>query len=129
MVEAFADVAGGEDVRDGALCDHPAVADEDGVGGGGRDFLEVVGDEDAGEARVRDAQFVECGEELFSRSQIQAGGGLVEQEELRLGNERPRDQGPSAFALGQVGPQGIRVFLHAEGGDEFVGAGDLAGGR
>ena len=38
----------------------------------------------------------------------QAAGGLVEQQELRLGGERPRQRDPLAHAVGQLAGPGVR---------------------
>jgi hypothetical protein len=45
---------------------------------------------------------------------VEAGGGLVEQQQLRLGGERPGELDDLAHAIGQAGDQRVAVALQVE---------------
>ncbi|WP_371327878.1 hypothetical protein [Demequina sp. NBRC 110051] len=46
---------------------------------GGRQFLQVMGDEDAREVRMSRRQQVDRGEQLLARGDVEARGRLIEQ--------------------------------------------------
>lgn len=66
MGEGAGDVVGGDDLGGGARGDGVAFGDEKGVGGGAREFLEVMGDQDRGDIGVGAVEGVDGGEELFA---------------------------------------------------------------
>src|ERR1700760_3237426 len=65
-VEGGRDGSAGEDRGDRAGGDDGAVAEEKGVGGGRRDLLEVVGDDDGGEVGVGFGHGVEGGDQALA---------------------------------------------------------------
>lgn len=125
VVEAFGDVGGGQDVGYRALGDDETFSDEDRMRGGARNFLEVMGYEDAGTVGVVRTQTVERCQKLFARRQIETCCGLVEEQQFRLGHEGTRDEGAAALSLGQIRPQEIQSRPHAKSMDEFLGTRNL----
>ena len=97
-----------------ALRDLLAVVEHRDAVGDAHDDLHVVLDEEHGQALL----LPELGDELGERRgllRVHARGGLVEQEQLRLGRERAGDLEPALVAVGQVprelrrrGPRGPR---------------------
>ena len=68
--------------------------------GGEEGLVDVVGDkEQCGSAD----QFRKLIVEAIARQGVKRGEWLVEQDELRLSNERPRERGATAFATGESG--------------------------
>ena len=84
-----------------AVVGHPAVAHHDRAVDQAGQRAELVGDQhDRGAALLEPAQRRGEGELV---GQVDAGGGLVEEEQLRLAGQRPRDQGPLLLAAGELG--------------------------
>ena len=77
------------------------VAQEQRVGEAGRDLLEVVGDHHERTLPLR--QLAEHRHQRLASAEVEAGAGLVEQEELGVGHEEPGDEHPLALALGEGG--------------------------
>ena len=98
---------GSEGLVEGTGGDYPPGAQEEGVGEGGGDFLDVVGDEnDRGSAWPVRPQLDEI-EQVRAGHRIEAGARLVEQEKRRACEQRPADEDPLAFALGKDSPWAI----------------------
>lgn len=74
------------------------------MGGAGREFFEVVGDQDPGQVGMRRVDLVEGLEELLAGRDVEPGRRLVEEQETRVGDQRAGDQRPAALALGQRRP-------------------------
>ena len=51
---------------------------------------------------------------------VEAGGGFVEQEQLRVGAQSARQFGHLAHAIGEVDDQGVAVFLQLEKIDHLL---------
>ena len=72
-------MVGGDDLGGRARGHGVAVGDEQGVGGGARKFLEVMGDQDRGDLGVGVIEGVDGGEQLFAGGQVEPGGGFVQE--------------------------------------------------
>ena len=80
----------------------------------GRDLLDVVGDQHHGR-RVRvGGQRGQPADQLLPAGQVEPGRRLVEQQQLRVGHQRPGDLHPLALALGQRAEPAVGQLLHAE---------------
>jgi hypothetical protein len=60
-------------------------------------------------------QLPEPGHQVLAAAEVEAGGGLVEQHELRVGHQGPGDLHPLAFSLGQRAVASIGQVLGAQG--------------
>ena len=106
LERAGGEVGGGRGLDDAALAhDRELAAD---VG----DHGEVVRDEQVGEA-APPAQVDQEVEDLGLDGDVERRGRLVEQDDLRLQDQRPGDRDPLALAAGEL----VRVAV-AEGGAE-----------
>ena len=74
-----------------------AVRQHERVGEAGRDLLEVMGHQHDGGGRGRGPSR-EVGEELLAAADVEAGGGLVEQDEPGIAHQRAGEQHALAFA-------------------------------
>ena len=81
--------------------EQPPVAQQRGVGGAHGQLLDVVADQDLGELRPGGGQVVQRVHEPLARRQVETGGRLVEQEQVRGAHERPRDQHAALLAVRQ----------------------------
>lgn len=90
--------------------------------GAGGQFLQMVGDQDAGEIGVVFAQLVDALEQVFAGRDVEPGGGLVQQQKARSRHEGASDQRASAFAVGEVRPARLAQSLQAHERHELVGA-------
>jgi len=91
------------------------------AGGGGQ--LEVVGDEQHGQAEPL-AQFGEDRQHLGLGDGVQGGGGFVGEQEPGLGRERGRDHHPLEEAAGQlvgIAGQADPGVLDADGAEQLAG--------
>lgn len=104
VVEAGADVLAREHLGDGALNEDTACAEEKGIRGAGWKFLEVVGDDDGGQIRVGRLESVDTFNQLFTAHQVEAGSGLVQEQQAWFWHERTSDQRAATLALGQYRP-------------------------
>ena len=94
--------------------DHPAVAQQQGVGEPGRDLLHVVGDQH-GRRRVGvHRQHRQRGHEVLAPAEVEAGGGLVEQQQLGVGHQRPGDLDPLALPLAEGAEGAVGEVLDAD---------------
>ena len=85
-----------------------------------RDQRHVVIDDQDGEALRRDAleQLVQL--ELFGR--VEAGRGLVEQQQRRIGGERTRDLDQALMAVGKARDQLVGAAAEPDEGQRLHGA-------
>ena len=98
------------------------------MGEGRGDFLDVMRDEDERRsARLVGEDFDEV-EKLFARNRIEAGAGLVEDEELRLRHEGAGDEYALAFTLRKLAPKTFGECARAGETQEFL-CGAMFGGR
>ena len=67
------------------------------------DVLDVMDDRHRRQLRLVGRQSLERADDGLAARQVEAGGGLVEQQEGRLVHERARDQHAAALALGERG--------------------------
>ena len=72
---------------------------QQGVRGAGGQFLQVMGHQDGGQAGLTRAQLVDADQELLAAGHVQAGRGLVQQQQLRLRHQAARDERPAALTL------------------------------
>jgi hypothetical protein len=113
--------AGGEDCSKWACGSYAAGFEEDYFAGDAPYFCEVVGD-------VEDAEVEgeEAGEDVVGGGVVEAGEGLVEQEQLGGGGEGTGEGDALAFSTGELGgAAGGEGFCaeHFEHGGDSVGAG------
>lgn len=123
--EGGGDGGGSEGGDGGAGGDDGAVAEEEGVAGGGGEFFQVVRDEDGGEVGVGGGEGGEGGEEGFAGGEVETGSGFVEEEERGVGHEGAGDADALAFALGAGGDLAGGETGAAEEIEEVAGAGAL----
>src|SRR4051794_16142576 len=88
------------DLGGGAVGDDPAAADQDDPVGVGVGLLEVVGREDDGPAALGVGP--DGAPELAAPLDVHPGGGLVEDEQLRLGQQRHGEAQPLLLAAGTL---------------------------
>ena len=81
----------------------------------GRDLLDVVGDEDQRRRLHVGGELAEAAHEVLAASEVEAGGRLVEQHELRVGHERPGDLDPLALTLAKGAEAPVRQVVGPEG--------------
>jgi integrase len=129
MAEGGGHVRGGERRGGGPGRHDPPVGQQQGVRGGGRQFLQVVRHQYRRDLRVRSGEQVDGLEQLLPGRDVQAGRGLVEQQQPGLADQRPRDEHPAALALGQHVPPGAGLASEAERRDQLVGPVRLGLGR
>ena len=97
--ERHAEQVRGQHVVDQPRRDDEAVAQQQAVRDAGRDLLDVVGDQHHGR-RVRvGGQRGQPADQLLPPGQVEPGRRLVEQQQLRVGHQRPGDLHPLALAL------------------------------
>jgi hypothetical protein len=101
--------------------DDPAVGQQQRVGGGGGQLLQVVRHQHRRDVRVRHREQVDGLEQLLARGDVQPGRRLVEQQQPRLADQRPGDQRAPALALGQDRPPQAGLAVKAERSDERLG--------
>ena len=87
----------------------------------GRQLLEVVGRDHHRELRLVGGEPIERGEQHLAARQVEARTRLVEQEQPRPGDERPRDQGPLALALGAIAEPALADRAEPERPEQAVG--------
>src|SRR5262249_57445704 len=96
--------------------------------GQGRGLRQVVGGEQDGGAAVRKAG--DEVPELAPCLRVEAGGRLVEEEQLRVPDDAQRDIHPAALPAGELLQLGARLLSQPDGLDTLAGApriGVLAG--
>ena len=91
----------------------------------GRQFLQVVGDDDGRQCGLARAQVIDARQQLLAPGQVEAGGWLVEQQHARLPDQGPRDQRAAALTLGQDRPPRAGQRAQAHHLDGRVGAGQI----
>ena len=121
----MAEVFTGEDFFFGAGGEDFAFVEEEDVGEGVCDFLNVMGDEDViGGVFSGGGPFEEV-EEMNSGNRIETGAGFVENEELDAGHEGSTNEYFLFFALGELAPECVNemsafdVFQNVAGFVEF----------
>jgi hypothetical protein len=125
--EAPGQVPRGEHPVDGAGREHRPAAQQHRVGEAVRHFLHVVGDEHHHRRLGVAGQRGEPAQQILAAAQVEPGGGLVEQQELGVGHQRPRDLHPLALALGQGGELAPDQVRAAERIQEFHRPGHVTG--
>ena len=110
---------------DGTGRQHATVPEQEGVSGRCRQLLEMVGRHDDGKLRVdfRDAR--EGREQQLPTGKVETGARLVEQQQARLRDERPGDQGALALACRAVAEAALGQATEAEHAEQRVGAVDV----
>src|SRR5690606_37995393 len=109
--------------RSGGL-DLPAPHEQR-VAEAGRDLLDVVGDEDDDRGAAVPGELGERRHELLPAAEVEAGGGFVEEEQLRVGHERAGDLHPLALALAQRAELAVGEVVHGAGGEQVAGPGEV----
>src|SRR5205085_12152009 len=106
------------------LHDFALVEDDDQVGAGDR--AEAVGDDEGGAALEQVGQ--RRLDELLALG-VEVAGGLVEDQDLRVGQDRAGDADALALAAGQLEPAlaDERVVALGQSVDELVGVGAAGG--
>ena len=123
--EKVAQVGRGEDVGLGAVGQDAALFEEDDAFHLGRDLLDAVGDQDEGLALGNQAAHQP--DVLEAGLQVEAVGGLVQDEDVGVVDERARQQKPPLLPRGHLPEGGIRQAANAEHLHERVRARHLLG--
>ena len=84
----------------------------------------VSGQEYRGGSRPRD-DIGQGGQQLLASSDVEARGGLVQDEQLRVGHERASDLHPLALPRGESAPGAFGQFARTERVQEGAGALDV----
>ena len=79
------------------------------------DTSTIAGESASGEHRQRR-------HEVLAAAEVEAGGGLVEQQQLGVGHQRPRDLHPFALALAEGAERAVGEVVDAELDQQLVGA-------
>ena len=113
-------------LRGGLLDDLTGVHDGDVVGHLG-DERQVVGHEDHGEAELL-AQLVEQRDDLLLDGDVQGGGRLVRDDQLRVAGQGHGDEDALALAAGELVRVGLEgaLGIQAHQLEEFLGAAGAA---
>ena len=77
-------------------------------------LLDVMGDQHQSRRIGVGGQIGQAGDQILPATEVQAGGGLVEQQKFGIGHQRPRDQHPLAFALRERAIGAVRQVLGAD---------------
>ena len=64
----------------------------------------------------------EAAYEVLAAAEVEAGGGLVEEQQLGVGHHGAGDEGALALALGEGAELAVQVLGHAEAVEEGAGA-------
>ena len=127
QAEALGQVRLGEHLRDRARGQHRAPAQQHRVGEVLGHFLDVVGHHHhRGRQRVT-GQHGHPLQQVLPAAEVQPGGGLVQQKQLGVGHQRPRDLHALALPLGQGGEPAPDQVRAAERVQELDRAGDVGG--
>ncbi|MEO3828349.1 hypothetical protein [Actinomadura sp. B10D3] len=94
MIEARADQLGREDLRRRSRGEHLPLAQQQRVAGAGRELLQVMRDEHGRQAGTVGAQLVEAREQPLTGGDVQARGGLVEEQQRRHRHRDAVEQRP-----------------------------------
>ena len=109
----------------GAVGNDPALIDEDDLVGEGN-ARRAVGDYDNRRRQLRVAQPLE---DSRLHRRINSGSGVVQNQQARLADQRPRQGNPLPLPAGETrapfAKYGVIAFRQFE--DEFVGAGEFCG--
>ena len=100
-LRVYSMVGRAQDGVERAGLDQPAVAHHRDAVGDLRDHAHVVGDEQHGGAVIA-LQVADQGQDLLLRGDVERGGRLVRDQELRLEHQRHRDHDALALAAGQA---------------------------
>ena len=103
----------------------PARREHERVGEPGRDLLEVVRDEDDRRGSWCRREPGEVREQRLARAEVEAGRGLVEEQEVRVRHQGPGDRDPPALAGGQRPVRLVRGRPDAQVREERPGAGTV----
>ncbi len=97
----------GEDLRGGTLIDDETLFDADDLGVEDEGFFDVVGDGEDGDALIGGV-LAHAGEEGVAQGAIDAGKGLVEEDEVGAGNgEGSGEVDALALAAGEVAGKAV----------------------
>ena len=88
----------------------------------GRDLLDVVGDHDGHGRRRILREDGQGADELLASAEVQAGGGLVQQQQLGVGHERTGGQHALALACRERRERALGEVVDAERGQQLAGA-------
>ena len=125
--EAGGQGGSGEDELDGPGGHDPAGAKQQRVGRAGGYLLHLVADH-GGDRRGRVAgQSCEQPQQRLPRTEVETGGGFVQQEEFRVGHQRPGDLDTLAFTIRKGAITTAGQGVAAELGEELVRARRLFG--
>ena len=102
--------------------EHLALTDHQDVGEAGGDLLDVVRDHDHGGGDRVAGEPAEAAYQVLAAAEVEAGGGLVEEQQLGVGHQGAGDQGALALALGEGAELAVQVLAHAEAVEEGAGA-------
>ena len=97
--------AGGEDA---------AVFEEEAVGDGGEDFLDVMGDHDEGRGLRPGGEGLHPLQILLAGDGIEAGAGFVEDEHFEFGHQGAADEHFLLLSLRKRPPQGLAQVIAAD---------------
>ena len=92
------------------------------MGEAGRDLLDVVGDQHGGRRLGVHGQHRQRGDQVLAPAEVEAGGRLVEQQQLGVGHQRPGDLDPLALALAEGAEGAVGQVPGPELGEQLVGA-------
>ncbi len=84
-------------------------------------LLDVMGDHHEHGCLRGSGQDLEAQQQVFAGTEVEATGGLVEEEELGVGHEGAADEDALAFTLAQSSERPVREVLDPELAHDLVG--------
>lgn len=109
-----AEVGAVEDVMLRAGGEDAAVIEEEAVGDGGEDFLDVVGDHDERRALRPGGESLHPLEVMLTGDGIETGAGFVEDEHFKFCHESTADEHFLLLTLGERSPEGFAKVVAAD---------------
>src|SRR3569833_1073073 len=125
--EALGQVLVGEHLIDLARGDDRAPAQQHRVGEPLRHLFDVVRDQRHRRCEAVDGQARQSRHEILAAAEVEAGGGLVQQEQLRVGHEGAGERHARALAFGERGEAAPDQVRAAERVEKLDGTGHVRG--
>src|SRR5271163_563671 len=120
LAERRGQIVSGQHVGQQTCRDDLSLGQQHAVAETGRNLLDVMGDQDQRRGVGIGGQIGQPRYQLLAPAQVETGRGFVEQQQLRVGHQRPCDEDPLALTfrqgfVGAVGQMlGAQAFQHVD---------------